>query len=155
MWSSRMHNCVGSAVLAGYKCPKCQAGVEKFVGMQTPLPVSRNNDGTYQEGEWSTEETEKLAVTAASSDTIIIIHQLEDRPSPLYSSRAIEQGGDQASPTHHAGRGLLKESNLDFDLLTLEPSGERQSRIKAKRTPGHWFHLRIKMNSLLHKIRSL
>jgi len=79
-------NCVGSAVLSGYKCPKCQAGVDKFVGMQAPLSISRN-DGTRQEGEWSTEETEKLAATAASSDTIIVVHQLEDRPSPLYMSR--------------------------------------------------------------------
>ena len=99
-------NCVGSAVLAGYKCPKCQAGVEKFVGMQTPLPVSRNNDGTYQEGEWSTEETEKLAVTAASSDTIIVIHQLEDRPSPLYRSPEV---APEVAPRHIKRRWNTEE----------------------------------------------
>ena len=149
-------NCVGSAVLAGYKCPNCQATVEKFVGMQTPLPVSQRKGGAYQEGQWSAEETEELAMAAASSKAVIVIHQQEDRPSPLYSLWAIDQGEDQASPTHHAGGGISRESDLrDFDLSTLEPSGEQQSRIKAKRTPGHWFRLRIKMNSLLRKIRSL
>ena len=97
-------------------------------------------------------------MAAASSKAVIVIHQQEDRPSPLYSLWAIDQGEDQASPTHHTRGGISRESNLkDFDLSTLEPSGEQQSRsrIKAKRTPGHWFRLRIKMNSLLRKIRSL
>ena len=31
-------------------------------------------------------ETERLATHAAGSDTVIVIHPLEDRPSPLYSS---------------------------------------------------------------------
>ena len=80
-------NCLGSAMLAGSKCPKCRAGIEKFVGMQTPIPViSQNRGSTGQEGEWSVEEIERLATTAASSDTVIVIHPLEDRPSPLYSS---------------------------------------------------------------------
>ena len=91
-------NCVGLAVLAGYKCPNCQATVEKFVGLQTPLPVPQKKGGAYQEGQWSTEETEELAMAAASSKAVIVIHQQEDRPSPLYSSRVIDQGGDQASP---------------------------------------------------------
>jgi hypothetical protein len=95
-------NCVGSAVLAGYKCPNCQATVEKFIGMQTPLPVPQKRGGAYQEGQWSAEETEELSMAAASSQAVIVIHQQEDRPSPLYSSWAIDQGGDQASPTHHA-----------------------------------------------------
>ena len=81
-------NCLGSAILAGSKCPKCRAGIEKFVGMVTPIPViSRNTGNASQEGEWSMEETERLAVTAAGSDTVVVIHPLEDRPSPLYSSR--------------------------------------------------------------------
>ena len=80
-------NCLGSAILAGSKCPKCWAGIEKFVGMVTPIPViSQNTGNASQEGEWSVEETERLAATAASSDTVIVIHPLEDRPSPLYSS---------------------------------------------------------------------
>ena len=77
-------NCLGLAMLSGSKCPKCQAGIEKFVGMQTPLPVISQN--TNQEGEWSVKEIETLAATAAGSDAVIIIHPLEDRPSPLYSS---------------------------------------------------------------------
>ena len=80
-------NCLGSAMLAGSKCPKCQAGIEKFVGMQTPIPVvSQNTGNAGKEGEWSVKETERLASTAAGSDTVVIIHPLEDRPSPLYSS---------------------------------------------------------------------
>ena len=161
-------NCVGSAVLAGYKCPNCQATVEKFVGMQTPLPAPRKKGGAYyQEGQWSAEETEELAMAAASSKAIIVIHQQEDRPSPLYSSWgqggsplyspwAIEQDGDQASPTHHTRGGIVRESDLeDFDLSTVEQSGEQQSMMKGKKTPGYWFRLRVKMNSLLRKIRSL
>jgi hypothetical protein len=75
-------------MLAGSRCPKCRAGIEKFVGMVTPIPVILQNTGnTDQEGEWSVEETERLATTAASSDTVIVIHPLEDRPSPLYSSQ--------------------------------------------------------------------
>ena len=160
-------NCVGSAVLAGYRCPNCQATVEKFVGMQTSLSVSQRKGGAYQEGQWSAEETEELAMAAASSKAVIVIHQQEDRPSPLYSSWgqggsplyspwAIEQGGDQASHTHHTRGGISRESDLeDFDLSTLEQSGEQQSMIKGKKTPGYWFRLRIKMNSLLRKIRSL
>ena len=81
-------NCLGSAILADSKCPKCWARIEKFVGMVTPIPViSQNTGNASQEGEWSVEETERLAATAASSDTVIVIHPLEDRPSPLYSSR--------------------------------------------------------------------
>ena len=115
-------NCVGSAVLAGYKCPKCQGGVEKFVGMQTPLPVSRNNDGTYQEGEWSTEETEKLAVTAASSDTIIVIHQLEDRPSPLYRS-------PEVAPRHVKRRWNTEEPEPPLFDTTPESSDGKFSSV--------------------------
>ena len=91
-------NCLGSAMLAGSKCPKCQAGIEKFVGMQTPIPViSQNTGNPGQEGEWSVEETERLATAASSSDTVIVIHPLEDRPSPLYSSgyREILDRGDR------------------------------------------------------------
>ena len=52
-------NCLGSTVLAGSKCPKCQAEIKKFVGMQTPIPViSQNTENTGQEGEWSVKETE-------------------------------------------------------------------------------------------------
>ena len=81
-------NCLGSAMLAGSKCSKCRVGVEKFVGMQTPLPViSQNTESTHQAGEWSVMETERLAATAADSDMVIIIHHLENRPSRLYSSR--------------------------------------------------------------------
>ena len=82
--------CLGSALLAGSKCPKCRAGVEKFVGMVTPIPVTSLNTGntnTGQEREWSVEETERLATIAASFYTVVVIHPLEDRPSPLYSSR--------------------------------------------------------------------
>ena len=85
-------------MLAGSKCPKCQAGIEKFVGMQTPIPViSQNKGNPGQEGEWSVEETERLATAASSSDTVIVIHPLEDRPSPLYSSgyREILDRGDR------------------------------------------------------------
>jgi hypothetical protein len=32
-------------MLAGSKCPKCQAGIEKFVGMQRPIPVISKNTG--------------------------------------------------------------------------------------------------------------
>ena len=78
--------CLGPALLAGSKCPKCHAGIEKFVGMLTPIPViSLNTGNTDQEGEWSVEETERLATIAAGSDTVVVIHPLEDRPSPLYS----------------------------------------------------------------------
>ena len=74
-------------MLAGSKCPKCHAGIDKFVGMLTPIPViSLNTGNTDQEGEWSVEETERLATIAAGSDTVVVIHPLEDRPSPLYSS---------------------------------------------------------------------
>jgi len=75
-------------MLAGSKCPKCRAGIEKFVGMLTPIPVtSLNTRNADQEGlgEWSVDETERLATIAAGSDTVVIIHPLEDRPSPLYS----------------------------------------------------------------------
>jgi len=59
-------NCLGSAVLAGSKCPKCQAGIERFVGMLTPIPVTSQNTGnSKQKGEWSVKETERLATTAA------------------------------------------------------------------------------------------
>ena len=79
--------CLGSTMLAGSKCSKCGDGVEKFVGMQTPLPViSRNTKSIHEAGEWSVKETERLAATAADSDTVIIIHHLQNRPSPLYSS---------------------------------------------------------------------
>ena len=106
-------------------------------------------------------------MAAASSKAVIVIHQQEDRPSPLYSSWgqggstlysswAIEQGEDQASPTHHTRGGISRESDLeDFDLSTLKQSGEQQSMMKGKKTPGYWFRLRVKMNSLLRKIRSL
>ena len=78
--------CLGPALLAGSKCPKCHAGIEKFVGMLTPIPViSLNTGNTDQEGEWSVEETERLATIAADSDTVVVIHPLEDRPSPLFS----------------------------------------------------------------------
>jgi hypothetical protein len=75
-------------MLAGSQCPKCRAGIEKFVGMRTPIPVISQDTGNtdQEEGEWSVEETERLAATAAASDTVIVIHPLEDRPSPLYSS---------------------------------------------------------------------
>ena len=80
-------NCLGLAILSGSKCPKCQAGIEKFVGMRNPLPVvSQNTMNINEEGEWSVKETEKLAATAAASDAVTVIHPLEDRPSPLYSS---------------------------------------------------------------------
>ena len=82
-------------MLADSKCPKCLAGIEKFVGMRTPIPViSQYTGNTDQEGEWSVKETERLAFTAASSDTVIVIHPLEDRPSPLYSSGHQEILGD-------------------------------------------------------------
>ena len=71
-------------MLADSKCPKCRAGIEKFVRMVTPIPVisQKKTGNTDQEGEWSVEETERLATTAASSDTVIVIHPLvEDRPS--------------------------------------------------------------------------
>ena len=78
--------CLGPALLAGSKCPKCRAGIEKFVGMVTPIAVNSLNPGnTDQEGEWSVEETERLATIAADSGTVVIIHPQEDRPSPLYS----------------------------------------------------------------------
>jgi lactate dehydrogenase-like 2-hydroxyacid dehydrogenase len=81
---------------AGSKCPKCQAGIEKFVGMRTPIPViSKNTGNTDEEGEWSVKETERLATTAAGSDAVIVIHPLEDRPSPLYSSGHREILGDR------------------------------------------------------------
>jgi len=145
-------NCVGLAVLAGYKCPNCQATVEKFVGMQTPLPVIQKRGGAYQEGQWSGEETEELAMAAASSKAVIVIHQQEDWPSPLYSSWAIDQGEDQASPTRHARGGILRESELgDFNISTLGQTGERQSGIKGKRTSSFWSHLRTKINTLLQK----
>ena len=89
-------NCLGSAMLAGSKCPKCLAGIEKFVGMQTPIPVvSQNTGNTDKEGEWTVKEIEKLATTAADSDKVIVIHPLEDRPSPLYSSGHREILGDR------------------------------------------------------------
>ena len=66
---------------------KCRAGIEKFVGMVTPIPVISQNMGNTDQGEWSVEETERLAATGASSATVIVIHPLEDRPSPLYSSQ--------------------------------------------------------------------
>ena len=73
-------------MLAGSKCPKCRAGIEKFVGMLTPIPVTSFNTGNAnQEVEWSVEETERLATIAAGSDTVVVIHPLDDRPSPLYS----------------------------------------------------------------------
>ena len=79
-------NCLGLAVLAGSKCPKCKAEIGKFVGMLTLIPViSQNTENMDQEGEWSLKEIEKLAATVAGSDTVIVIHPLEDRPSPLYS----------------------------------------------------------------------
>jgi len=60
-------NCLGSAMLAGSKCPKCRAGIEKFVGMQTPIPViSQNTGNADQEGEWNVKEIERLATTAAA-----------------------------------------------------------------------------------------
>ena len=77
-------------MLAGSKCPKCQAGIEKFVGMLTPIPVtSVNKWNTDRVGEWSVEETERLATIAAGSDTVVVIHPLDDRPSPLYSLGAL------------------------------------------------------------------
>jgi hypothetical protein len=76
--------CLGSAILAGSKCPKCQVGIKKIVGMQTPISVTSQDTG--QEGGWSVEETERLAAAAAGSGTVIVIHPLEDRPSPLHSS---------------------------------------------------------------------
>ena len=77
--------CLGSAILAGSKCPNCRAGIEKFVGMLTPIPVTSLNPGnTDQEREWSVKEIERFATTAA--DKVIVIHLPEDRPSPLYSS---------------------------------------------------------------------
>ena len=81
-------------MLAGSKCPKCQVGIEKFVGMQTPIPVISQNTENTDRGEWSVEETERLAATAAGSGTVIIIHPLKDRPSPLYSSGHREILGD-------------------------------------------------------------
>ena len=78
--------CLGSAMLAGSKCPKCRAGIDKFVGMLTPIPVTSFNTGNAnQEVEWSVEETERLATIAAGSDTVVVIHPLKDRPSPLHS----------------------------------------------------------------------
>ena len=75
-------SCLGKAMLSDSRCPKCQAGIEKFVGMQTPVHcVSLNK----VEGEWSVEETERLATISAGSDTVVVIHPLDDRPSPLYS----------------------------------------------------------------------
>ena len=51
--------------------------------MQTPVKViSHNKD----QGEWSVKETERLATNAAGSDKVLVIHPVEDRPSPLYSS---------------------------------------------------------------------
>ena len=88
--------CLGSAMLAGSKCPKCRAGIEKFVGMVTPIPAtvtSLNTGNTDQEGEWSVEETERLAIIAAGSGTVVIIHPQEDRPSPLYSLGALRDLG--------------------------------------------------------------
>ena len=38
---------------------------------------------------------EKLATTAADSDKVIVIHPLEDRPSPPYSSGHREILGDR------------------------------------------------------------
>ena len=74
-------SCLGSAMLGDSKCPKCRAGIEKFVGMQTPVhAISQNED----QGEWSVKEIERFATTAA--DKVIVIHLPEDRPSPLYSS---------------------------------------------------------------------
>ena len=73
-------------MLADSKCPKCRAGIEKFVGMQTPIPVISQNTGNTDQGEWSVKETERLAATAAGSGKVIVIHPLEDRSSPLYSS---------------------------------------------------------------------
>ena len=91
-------NCLGSAMLAGSKCTKCHARIEKFVGMQTPLPViSQNAMNANQEGEWTVQETEKLAATAAGSDTVIVIHPLEDRPSPLWKYIRTPRGGVDVS----------------------------------------------------------
>ena len=78
--------------IGGSKCPKCGAGIEKFVGMKTPIAVtsqSLNTGNEDQEGEWSVEETERLATIAASSNTVVVIHPPEDRPSPLYSLGAL------------------------------------------------------------------
>lgn len=93
-------NCVSSAVLGGFKCPYCQATVKEFVGMQTPLPVPKKRGRAYPEGQWSAEETEELAraaVAQASSKAVIVIHQQEDRPSPLYSTWAIDQGRSRSA----------------------------------------------------------
>ena len=76
-------SCLGLAMLGDSKCPKCQAGIEKFVGMQTPVKVISHNKN---QGEWSVKETERLATNAPGSDKVIVIHPVEDRPSPLYSS---------------------------------------------------------------------
>ena len=60
--------------------------MEKFVGKLTPIPVISLNTRGIDQGGWSVKETERLAATAASSDTVIVIYPPEDRPSPLYSS---------------------------------------------------------------------
>ena len=73
-------------MFAGSKCPKCRAGIEKFVGMVTPIPdISLNTGNTDQEGEWSVEETERLATIAAGSGTVVIIHPQEDNMSQVFS----------------------------------------------------------------------
>lgn len=68
--------------------------------MQTPLPVPKKRGRAYPEGQWSAEETEELAraaVAQASSKAVIVIHQQEDRPSPLYSTWAIDQGRSRSA----------------------------------------------------------
>ena len=92
-------NCQDFAMLAGSKCPKCQAGIEKFVALQRPISLTSQNTGNAGQGEWSVKETVWFASNAASSDTVIVIHPLEVRPSPLYSSGYREILGDRLG--HH------------------------------------------------------
>jgi hypothetical protein len=80
--------CIGLALLGGSKCHECHAGIAKFVGIKRRLPQISMDNSTENDGlsEWNIQQIEDLALVAAESKLVTILHLPEDNVSHLYRS---------------------------------------------------------------------
>lgn len=86
---SACETCIGLALLGGSKCHECRAGVTKFVGIKHPLPQVSEAEGPEGSNglfEWNIREMEDLALAAADSKQVTVLHLPGDSVSPLYSN---------------------------------------------------------------------
>ncbi|KDQ50850.1 hypothetical protein JAAARDRAFT_544555 [Jaapia argillacea MUCL 33604] len=84
-------SCLGAAMLKGSRCPKCNARVERFVGIKEPIAqVTEMSNDAPGSKEWNVAQIEDLAQRATVSNNVAIIHLEGDRVAPLHAPPSYE-----------------------------------------------------------------